>query len=96
MWTALFLALVGLAGNLVAKAAALQYFLIYTFAVAMLMMAMFQRTFLLAVSFSQDLSAWDTRSALYMFATFKSATAFDSNLAGWDVSQVTDTSSMFQ
>jgi len=46
--------------------------------------------------FDEDLSSWDTGSAMSMGAMFQNAGSFNSDLSSWDVGQVTSFAAMFQ
>lgn len=48
-----------------------------------------------AVSFNEDLSAWDTSNVEGMNDMFSGASSFNQNIASWDTSRVTDFESMF-
>eukprot|EP00501_MAST-03F_sp_TOSAG23-6_P001830 GSMAST32.ASY1.ANO1.1908.1 assembled CDS len=67
---ALISAAMGVVGNLISKGAALQYFLMYTAAVALIMMIMFQRTFLLK---------------MYLRGSYKLFRHFKSFRQRWDI-----------
>jgi surface protein len=48
-----------------------------------------------AIPFYQDISSWDTSSAIDMFGMFSGATSFDGVLSSWETSSVTDMKQMF-
>jgi surface protein len=47
------------------------------------------------MDFNQDLSTWNTTSAIYMIGMFKYCSSFNSDLSNWDVSNVTNMDGMF-
>jgi surface protein len=46
-------------------------------------------------TFNQDISSWNTGSALTMDGMFYNQKAFNQNIGGWDVSKVTNFTGMF-
>ena len=58
-------------------------------------MVYFSNGFENATVFDQDLSTWDTSSALSMTEMFKNAINFNQNISAWDTSSVMYFSGMF-
>jgi surface protein len=45
--------------------------------------------------FNQDISSWNTSSAITMYSMFEGAEAFNQDIGNWDLSSVTDINGMF-